>query len=319
MNKEKSKDYFDFEEKVQKIQLKIEKLKTLCLKKGIDYSKELNELEIKKNQKLEDIYSNLNAWQIVQVARHLNRPILENYLGRMIQDFREMHGDGIYGDDKAIITGLGRIGREKVMVVGHNKGRGLEGRIKCNFGCAMPEGYRKALAKMRFAEKYEIPIVTFIDTPGAEPGIGAEERGQAKAIAYNLREMSRLKVPIVSIVIGEGGSGGALGIGVGDKLAMLEYSYYSVISPEGCAGILWRDRKKAPEAAEALGLTSRGLHNLGLIDDIIKEPIGGAHRNYFLVFDNVKRYVLKSLSDLKKISTQDLLKKRYERLRSIGN
>lgn len=318
MKKDKNKDYLDFEGDVLDIDSKIEGLKKLSLEKGIDYSNELNKLEIKKTHELKKIYSNLSAWQIVQVARHFNRPIFQDYLKGMIFDFRELHGDMCFRDDRAIITGLGKIREEKVMIIGQNKGKTLNEKINCNFGCAMPEGYRKAILKMKFAEKYQIPIVTFIDTPGAYPGVGAEERGQASAIAYNLREMSRLKVPIISIVIGEGGSGGALGIGVGDKLAMLEYSYCSVISPEGCAAILWRDKRKAPEAAEALKLTSKDLYSRGLIDGIIKEPIGGAHRNYFFVFNNVEEYIVSNLEELKNINVTELLEKRYKRLRSIG-
>lgn len=352
MNKDKDRDYFDFEDGIKHIDFQIKELRELSLGKGIDYSKEIDGLERGRIRKLKKIYSNLNAWQTVQVARHPNRPIFQDYLEGIIYDFKELHGDKCFGDDRAIITGLGRIGMEKVMIVGQNK-RGtinldrkiriledelkrcehagrkeeieyekkrlFEEGIRVKAGYANPEGYRKAIKKMKFAEKYQIPIVTFIDTPGAYPGIGAEERGQASAIAYNLREMSRLKVPIISIIIGEGGSGGALGIGVGDKLAMLEYSYYSVISPEGCAAILWRDKKKAPESAEALKLTSMDLYRLKLIDDIIKEPIGGAHRNYALVFDDVKKYIVKNLGNLKNIKIGDLLEKRYEKLRSAGN
>jgi len=351
MNKDKDRDYLDFEDEIKHIDFQIKELRELSLGKGIDYSKEIDKLEVRRTQTLKNIYSNLNAWQSVQVARHFNRPIFQDYLKGIIHDFKELHGDRCFGDDRAIITGLGRIGMGRVMIVGQNK-RGtidldrkiriledelkrcehagrkeeieyekkrlFEEGIRVKAGCANPEGYRKAIKKMIFAEKYQIPIVTFIDTPGAYPGIGAEERGQASAIAYNLMEMSRLKVPIISIIIGEGGSGGALGIGVGDKLAMLEYSYYSVISPEGCAAILWGDREKASEAAEALKLTSRDLHRLGLIDDIIKEPVGGAHRDYNLIFDNVKKYIIRSLGDLKNIKIGDLLEKRYEKLRSVG-
>jgi acetyl-CoA carboxylase carboxyl transferase subunit alpha len=236
----------------------------------------------------------------------------------MVKDFRELHGDRCFGDDRAIITGLGQIAREKVLVVGQNKGRSTKQKITCNFGCANPEGYRKAVAKMKFAEKYGIPIVTLIDTPGAYPGIGAEERGQAQAIAVNLIEMSRLRVPIVCICIGEGGSGGALGISVGDKLAMLEFAYYSVISPEGCAAILWRDGSQAPDAAEALKLTSRDLQKLELIDAIIPEPLGGAHRNVHDTVYNVEEYIVKTLRDLKRTKLDNLLANRYGKLRAIG-
>jgi len=252
------------------------------------------------------------------VARHPKRPLLNDYLDLMVKDFRELHGDRCFGDDLAIITGLGRIGRQKVLIVGQNKGKSTKQKIACNFGCAHPEGYRKAIAKMKFAQKYAIPIVTFIDTPGAYPGIGAEERGQAQAIAVNLMVMSRLTVPIISIVIGEGGSGGALGIGVGDRLAMLEFAYYSVISPEGCAAILWRDGSQAELAAEALKLTSKDLYKLELVDAVIPEPLGGAHRNVHDTVYNVERYIVKTLRDLKRTKIENLLENRYRKLRSIG-
>jgi len=237
----------------------------------------------------------------------------------MVKNFRELHGDRCFGDDRAIITGLGQIGREKVLIVGQHKGKKTSEKIACNFGCPNPEGYRKAMAKMKLAEKFNIPIVTLVDTPGAYPGVGAEERGQAQAIAVNLMEMSRVKVPIVSIVIGEGGSGGALGISVGDRLAMLEFAYYSVISPEGCAAILWRDGSKAPLAAESLKLTSRDLYRLGLVDAVIPEPLGGAHRNIHDTIQNVRQYITKSLRDLKRMKTDNLLDSRYKKWRSIGN
>jgi acetyl-CoA carboxylase carboxyl transferase subunit alpha len=237
----------------------------------------------------------------------------------MIKDFRELHGDKCFGDDRAIIAGLGQIGREKVLIIGQNKGKTTKDKIACNFGCPNPEGYRKALLKMKFAEKYGLPIVTLIDTPGAYPGIGAEERGQAMAIAKNLFEMSRLRVPIVCICIGEGGSGGALGIGVGDRLAILEFAYYSVISPEGCAAILWRDGSQAPLAAEALKLTSKELIKLRLIDTVIEEPLGGAHRNIHDAVFNVEKYILKTLAELKRFEIDSLLDLRYKKLRSIGN
>ncbi len=237
----------------------------------------------------------------------------------MVNDYRELHGDRHFGDDRAIQCGLGHIGTERVMIIGQNKGRDTKEKIECNFGCPNPEGYRKAIAKMKLAEKFNIPIITIIDTPGAYPGIGAEERGQAQAIAVNLFEMSKIKVPIICIVIGEGGSGGALGIGVGDKLAMLEYSYYSVISPEGCAAILWRDGAEAEKAAEALRLTSRDLHKLNLVDDIIPEPLGGAHRSIHDTVHNVEQYILKTLRALKRTKTENLLQNRYKKLRSIGS
>ena len=274
-----SGDYLDFEQKVADFDSQMEELRRLSSIKGIDYSAEIRQIQLDQVAELKRVYSQLNAWQTVQVARHPKRPLLPDYLNLMVKDFRELHGDRCFGDDRAMVTGFGQIGREKVLVVGQNKGRGLKEKMACNFGCANPEGYRKAIAKMKFAAKFGIPIVTLIDTPGAYPGIGAEERGQAQAIAVNLFEMSRLPVPVICICIGEGGSGGALGIGVGDRLAMLEFAYYSVISPEGCAGILWRDGSQAPEAAEALKLTSKDLLKLKLVDEAIAEPLGGAHRN----------------------------------------
>jgi len=237
----------------------------------------------------------------------------------MVKDFRNLHGDRCFGDDRAIVTGLGQIGREKVLIVGQEKGRSTNEKVACNFGCPNPEGYRKAIAKMKFAEKYNIPVVTLIDTPGAYPGVGAEERGQAQAIAVNLMEMARLSVPIICVCIGEGGSGGALGIGVGDRMAMLEFAYYSVISPEGCAAILWRDGSQAPDAAEALKLTSKDLYKLNLIDEIIPEPLGGAHRNVHDTIYNVEEYIVRTLRDLKRKKIDILLDSRYEKLRSIGS
>jgi len=312
-------DHLDFEEKVAHIDCQMNELRKLSSTKGIDYSSEIRKLQQQQVAELKLIYSNLTAWQTVQVARHPKRPILSDYLDLMVKDFRELHGDRCFGDDRAIVTGLGQIGRERVMIVGQNKGKTIKQKIACNFGCPNPEGYRKALAKMKFAEKFGIPIVTLIDTPGAYPGIGAEERGQARAIALNLNQMSRLRVPIICIVIGEGGSGGALGIGVGDKLAMLEFAYYSVISPEGCAAILWRDGSQAPQAAESLKLTSKDLYKLGLVDTIIPEPLGGAHRNLHDTVYNVEKYIVKTLRDLKRIKIDDLLENRYNKLRAIGS
>jgi len=311
-------DYLDFEDRVANLDHQMNELRKLSSVKGIDYTAEIRRLQRQQVTELRRAYSNLTAWQTVQVARHPKRPLLDDYLNLMVKDFRELHGDKCFGDDRAIITGLGKIGREKALVVGQNKGRSTKQKITCNFGCAGPEGYRKAIAKMKFAEKYNIPIVTLIDTPGAYPGIGAEERGQAQAIAVNLTEMSRLRVPIVCICIGEGGSGGALGIGVGDRLAMLEFAYYSVISPEGCAAILWRDGSQAADAAEALKLTSRDLRKLELIDAIIPEPLGGAHRNVHDTVYNVEEYIVKTLRDLKRTKIDNLLENRYRKLRAIG-
>ena len=317
-NKFRDGDHLDFEQKVADLDRQMNELRRLSSIKGIDYSAEIRRLQREQFTELKRIYSNLTAWQTVQVARHPKRPLLDDYLNLMVKDFRELHGDRCFGDDRAIITGFGQIGREKVLVVGQNKGRNTKEKVACNFGCPNPEGYRKALIKMKFAQKYGIPVVTLIDTPGAYPGIGAEERGQAQAIAANLLEMSRLRVPIICICIGEGGSGGALGIGVGDRMAMLEFAYYSVISPEGCAAILWRDGSQAPHAAKALKLTSRDLYKLELVDAVIPEPLGGAHRNVHDTVYNVEKYIVKTLRDLKRTKIDNLLENRYKKLRSIG-
>jgi acetyl-CoA carboxylase carboxyl transferase subunit alpha len=311
-------DYLDFEQRVADLDRQMNELRRLSSVKGIDYSAEIHQLQREQVGELKRVYSNLTAWQTVQVARHTKRPVLADYLELMVKDFRELHGDRCFGDDRAIITGLGQVARDKVLIVGQNKGRTTKEKVACNFGCANPEGYRKAIGKMKFAEKYGIPVVTLIDTPGAYPGVGAEERGQAQAIAVNLTQMSRLKVPIICICIGEGGSGGALGIGVGDRLAMLEFAYYSVISPEGCAAILWRDGSQAADAAEALKLTSKDLYKLGLIDAIIPEPLGGAHRNVHDTVYNVERYIARTLADLKRTKVENLLEARYNKWRSVG-
>lgn len=311
-------DYLAFEDKVADLDRQMNELRRLSSVKGIDYSAEISTLQQKQVTELKRVYSSLTAWQTVQVARHPKRPLLTDYLDLMVKDFRELHGDKCFGNDRAIITGLGEIGRERVLIIGQNKGRDTKEKVKCNFGCANPEGYRKAIAKMKFAEKYNIPVVTLIDTPGAYPGIGAEERGQAMAIAVNLMEMARLRVPVICVCIGEGGSGGALGIGVGDRMAMLEFAYYSVISPEGCAAILWRDGSQAPDAAEALKLTSKDLYRLNLVDAIISEPLGGAHRNVHDTVHNVQEYIVKTLRDLKRMKIDNLLDSRYKKLRSIG-
>lgn len=311
-------DYLEFEARVADLDRQTYELRRLSSIKGIDYAAEIRRLQQEQVAELKRVYSKLTAWQTVQVARHPKRPLLTDYINRMVKDFRELHGDRCFGDDRAIITGLGQIGREKVLIIGQNKGRNTKEKIACNFGCPNPEGYRKALAKMKFAQKFNMPVITLIDTPGAYPGIGAEERGQAQAIAANLLEMSRLTVPIICIVIGEGGSGGALGIGVGDRLAMLEFAYYSVISPEGCAAILWRDGSQAADAAETLRLTSKDLHDLGLVDAVIPEPLGGAHRNVHDTVYNVEKYITKTLAELKQMKIDDLLQARYAKLRSIG-
>jgi len=311
--------YLPFEDEIASLDERIKSLKSESTSGSIDQSGEIRNLQTAQTALLQKTYSNLTPWQTVQVSRHPQRPLFPDYLTQMVKEPSELHGDRCFGDDPAIMTVLGQIGRQKVLIVGQNKGRDTKEKIKCNFGCPNPEGYRKAMAKMKMAEKFGLPIVTFIDTPGAYPGVGAEERGQAQAIAVNLMEMSRLKTPIISIVIGEGGSGGALGIGVGDRLAMLQYAYYSVISPEGCAGILWHDGAEAEKAAKALRLTSKELKGLGLIDSVIKEPLGGAHRSIHDTIYNVEQYIIKTLRELKNVSIDDLMERRYQKICAVGD
>lgn len=283
-----------------------------------DFAGEIKKLRASYSTLLKKTYAKLTPWQTVQVARHPGRPQSIDYIRTFVKDFAELHGDRRYGDDPAIITGFGRIGPHKCMVVAHNKGKDTKEKIACHFGCAHPEGYRKAMAKMKLAEKFGLPIVTFIDTPGAYPGIGAEERGQAEAIAYNLREMAKLKVPVVCVVIGEGGSGGALGIGVGDRIAMLQYAWYSVISPEGCAAILWKTGEKASSAAEQLHLTAKENLKLGIVDEVIDEPLGGAHRDLAATADQVEKWITQSIRDLKRFKVDNLIKRRYDKFRALG-
>ncbi len=267
---------------------------------------------------LRKIYGKLNAWHTVQVARHPGRPQPIDYIGKFVKDFCELHGDRHFGDDRAMITGFGRIGPHKCMIVAHDKGRDTRQRIDRNFGMAHPEGYRKALLKMKLAEKYGLPVVTMVDTPGAYPGIGAEERGQAEAIATNLREMSRLRVPIVSVVVGEGASGGALGVAVSDRIAMMQFAWFSVISPEGCAAILWKTGEEAARAAEVLKLTASDNVKLGVVDDVVEEPLGGAHRNPQTAADQLEKWIVQTLRELKRFKIDNLLKKRFDRLRNMG-
>lgn len=287
---------------------------------NVDLGGEIRKLRQSHTAMLKKIYKNLSAANVVQVARHPNRPQTIDYINAFVKDFAELHGDRAYGDDKAMICGFGRIGPHKVLIVGHHKGKDTKDKIAANFGMPHPEGYRKALRCMKLAEKYGLPVVTFIDTPGAYPGIQAEERGQAEAIAMNLLEMSRLKTPIISVVLGEGGSGGALGIGVADRVAMLEYAWYSVISPEGCAAILWKTAspENNAEAAEALKLTARDNLKLGTINDIVDEPLGSAYRRPGMMADKLEQYLVGALRDLKRFKTENLLERRYQRLRSIG-
>ena len=279
---------------------------------------EIRKMRREVTQLKRDIYGNLDAWQTVQVARHPERPQTTEYLSLLFEDFVELRGDRSFGDDRAIRSGFARISGQKVMFIGHQKGRTIKERQQCYFGCAHPEGYRKALQKMKLAAKYNLPVIAFIDTPGAYPGIGAEERGQAQMIAVNLMEMARLPTPIICVVIGEGGSGGALGIGVGDRVSVLEHAYYSVISPEGCAGILWKSSEYAPQAAKALKLTSSYLSELGVVDDVIPEPVGGAHRDHLTTIASAKTSILKTLSEIKQQSVNELLELRLEKYSDIG-
>jgi len=307
-----------FERPIAGLQSRIAELEAAQAETRRDYSEEIRQLRSQYVSLLRKTYQNLNSWETVQVARHPARPLAKDYIDRIVKNFIELHGDRKFADDKALICGLGRIGTEKVALIAQHKGRDTKEKITCNFGLAHPEGYRKALRVMKLAEKYHLPVVTFIDTPGAYPGVGAEERGVAEAIAVNLREMSQLAVPIVCVVIGEGGSGGALGIGIGDRMGMCEYAFYSVISPEGCAAILWRTGEKAPEAAEALKLTARHLKALDVIDDIIPEPLGGAHRNCAEAASNVERFIVRSLRELSRIPIDNLQSHRYDRWRRMG-
>lgn len=284
-------------------------------------SLDLAALREQRTRALERIYSQLSPGDVVRVARHPSRPQTRDYIQALCRDFAELHGDRRFGDDPAIVTGFGRIDSIKCLIVGHQKGRSTQEKIACHFGCAHPEGYRKALAKMQLAEKFGLPIVTLVDTPGAYPGLGAEQRGQAEAIAVNLREMSRLRTPIVSVVIGEGGSGGALGIAVSDRVAMLEFSWYSVISPEGCAAILWKQANEQTNnaAARALKLTAKDNLELGIVDEVIREPLGGAHRDTTGAAANLKAWIVTQLQTLRQIPVDDLVKARYERFRKMGS
>jgi len=306
-----------FEKPIIDIQNKIAELRKLS-NGQLDFSSEIQRLEQKMESLREKVYHTLSSWQRIQIARHPKRPYTLDYIHMMMTDFVEIHGDRLFADDFAMITGFARIDDEMVVVIGHQKGRDTTENVKRNFGCAHPEGYRKAMRAMRLAEKFGLPVVVFIDTPGAYPGIGAEERGQAQAIAENLRDMAGLGTPIVATVIGEGGSGGALGVGVADYVMILQNAYYSVISPEGCASILWRSATKAPEACEALKLTGEHLIKFGIVDEIIPEPMEGAHRDPAMVMANLKAALLKQIKRLNGIKTKDLLDQRYAKFRAIG-
>lgn len=308
----------EFEKPLAQLEQQILELEALQAQKQVDYSRELRHLRANYTSLLRKTYDNLSAWETVQVARHPQRPQFRDYVELICREFREIHGDRHFGDDKAIKCGLARLGGHKVMLIGHNKGRDTKEKVQCFFGLAHPEGYRKALRCMKLAEKFGLPVVTLVDTAGAYPGIGAEERGQAESIARNLMEMSRLRTPIVTIITGEGGSGGALGIAVADKVAMMQYAWYSVISPEGCSAILWKGGEDAAAAAEALKLRAKDLRQLNVIDHIIPEPLGGAHRDPAQAAHNVEQYISKTLRDLKRCKLENLLERRYERYRHLG-
>ena len=310
--------FLDFEQSIADLEAKIEELRFVQDDSAVDISEEIDRLEKKGNQLTKEIYAKLSPWQVSQVARHPQRPYTLDYLSLIFTDFEELHGDRAFADDHAIVGGLARFNGQPVMVIGHQKGRDTKDKIYRNFGMPRPEGYRKALRLMKLAEKFGLPVMTFVDTPGAYPGIGAEERGQSEAIGRNLYVMAELKVPIIVTIIGEGGSGGALAIAVGDTLQMLQYSTYSVISPEGCASILWKSADKAPEAAETMGITAQRLKTLGLVDKIVNEPLGGAHRDYAAMAQNLKKALQEALKQLSALSTEELLATRYERLMSYG-
>ena len=312
-------NYLDFEQPIAELEAKIEGLRVVGVGTSLNIEDEVVRLRSKSLKLTEDIFANLSAWQVSQLARHPKRPYTLDYIQRIFTDFDELHGDRAFADDAALVCGTARFFGEPVMVIGHQKGREVREKVKRNFGMPRPEGYRKALRLMEMAERFRMPIFTFIDTPGAYPGIDAEERGQSEAIAHNLAVMSRLKTPIISTVIGEGGSGGALAIGVCDSLMMLQYSTYSVISPEGCASILWKTAAKAPEAAEAMNLTATRLRSLGFVDELVEEPLGGAHRDVDEMASNLRKALLRQLKKIRTLDHESLLNRRYERLMSYGN
>ena len=308
----------DFEKPAAELERELEKLRAKAASQDIDLSAEISTMETKLAETRARIYENLTPWQRVQIARHTSRPFMLDYLAHAFTDFSELHGDRHIGDDASMPGGFARLGDRRVVVIGHQKGRDTKENLKRNFGSAHPEGYRKALRLMKLAEKFGLPVIALIDTPGAFPGIGAEERNIAEAIAFNLREMMLLKVPIVAVVLGEGGSGGALGIGVADRVIMLENAYYSVISPEGCAAILWKHRKHAPEAAEAMKLVAPDLKKLDLIDDVVPEPTGGAHHDHQATAAAFRDVVSRHLDELEKMSVSKLLDARYDKFRNFG-
>ncbi|MCK4660712.1 MAG: acetyl-CoA carboxylase carboxyltransferase subunit alpha [Phycisphaerae bacterium] len=310
--------HLGFEKPLLRIENEIVTLENEQRTTGRDMSVDIKAMRTRLTKMTKRLYSHLTAWETVQVARHPTRPLVPDYINYFVRDFCELHGDRYFGDDRAMLTGFGRIGPYKVMVIGHNKGKDTNERITCNFGCAHPEGYRKSLRMMKLAEKFNLPVVCLIDTQGAYPGIGAEERGISRAIAVNLMEMSRLRTQVVCVVIGEGGSGGALGIGVGDRVAMFEHSFYSVISPEGCAAILWRTSDERERAAESLKLTAKELKKLDIIDQYLPEPLGGAHRDPKAAARTLETYLVDSLRELRRFKIDTVLRKRYERIRNLG-
>lgn len=312
-------NYLDFEQPIADLEVKIEELRLIGNDSDLNISDEITRLQEKSQKLTEQVFSNLTAWQVSQLSRHPMRPYTLDYLSLMFDDFDELHGDRHFSDDAALVGGMARLDGRPVMVIGHQKGRDVKQKVKRNFGMPRPEGYRKALRLMEMAERFKMPILTFIDTPGAYPGIDAEERGQSEAIAFNLAVMSRLKTPIISTVIGEGGSGGALAIGVCDELMMLQYSTYSVISPEGCASILWKSASKAADAAQAMGLTAPRLKELGLVDTLIPEPLGGAHRNPEAMVVNLKAALIQALDKLDMNNSEELIERRYQRLMSYSS
>lgn len=312
-------NYLPFEQPIAELEAKIEELQLVGNDSGVNIAEELGKLREKSRKQTEKIYNDLSAWQIVQVARHPQRPYSLDYIPRVFSDFDELHGDRRFGDDKSIIGGIARLNDRPVMVIGQEKGRSVPDKVARNFGMPKPEGYRKALRLMEMAERFKLPVLTLIDTPGAYPGIDSEERGISEAIAQNLAVMSRLKTPVICTVIGEGSSGGALGIGVGDQINMLQYATYFVISPEGCANIIWKTAEKAPLAAEAMGVTSQTLLELGIVDTVIPEPLGGAHRDMDLMATNLRATLSQQLDALTQVPLDQLLEQRYQRLMAFGN
>ncbi len=312
-------NYLDFEQPIAELEVKIEELQLVGTDADINLSEEIRTLREKSTKLTEKIYANLSPWDIVKVARHPRRPYTLDYISRVFTDFDELHGDRHFGDDRAIVGGTARLCGRPVMVIGQEKGRAVKDKVLRNFGMPKPEGYRKALRLMQMAERFKMPVITLIDTPGAYPGIDSEERGISEAIAQNLAVMSRLATPVICVVIGEGSSGGALGIGVGDHLAMLQYATYFVISPEGCANIIWKSTAHAPDAAAAMGVTSKVLQELGIVDATIPEPMGGAHRNVNQMAERIQAHLVKQLDRLEQIPLEDMLEQRYQRLMSYGN